>query len=68
MSLKNIHLLFIAMAVALCVAFGVWCVWMYGAQGRWGHLVGGGASFAVALGLMGYANWFLAARRGMDGR
>jgi hypothetical protein len=65
MGLKNIHLLFIAMAVALCVAFGAWCVWMYGAQARWGYLVGGAVSFAAALGLMAYGNWFLNTRKGM---
>ena len=65
MGLKNIHLLFIAMAVTLCVAFGVWCVSMFGAQGPWGYLVGGLASFAAALGLLRYGNWFLNTRRGM---
>ncbi len=65
MGLKNIHLFFIAMAVALSVAFGAWCVWMYSTQGGGGYLVVAGVSFASALALVGYANWFLYKMRGM---
>ncbi len=65
MGLKNIHLLFIAMAVTLSVAFGAWCVWMFGAEGRWGYLVGGATSFAAAAGLVGYGSWFLNMRKGI---
>lgn len=64
MGLKNIHVFFIAMAVALCVAFGAWSVWMYGGWGGWGYLVVAAASFAAALALTGYANWFLAKMKG----
>jgi hypothetical protein len=59
MGLKNIHLLFISMAIALALVFGGWCVWMFRGQGGVGYLLVGAASFATGIGLVVYGNWFL---------
>jgi hypothetical protein len=65
MGLKNIHLLFISMAIALAVGFGAWCVWMFRNQGGGGgYLLVGAGSFATALGLAVYGNWFLRKMKG----
>jgi hypothetical protein len=64
MGLKNIHLLFISMAIALALGFGAWCVWMFRGQGGGGYLAVGAASFATGIGLVVYANWFLRKMKG----
>ena len=64
MGLKNIHLLFISMAIALALGFGAWCVWMFRNQGGGGYLVVSGGSFAAAVGLAVYGNWFLRKMKG----
>lgn len=65
MGLKNIHLLFISMAIALCLAFGSWSVWMYRGQGSWTYLAVAVVSFLAALALTAYGNWFLKKMKGM---
>jgi hypothetical protein len=65
MGLKNIHVLFISMAVALCLGFGTWCVVMYRNLAAGGYLVVGILSFACALGLTIYGNWFVKKMRGI---
>jgi hypothetical protein len=65
MGLKNIHVLFISMAVALCLGFGTWCVVMYRNLAAAGYLVVGILSFACALGLTIYGNWFVKKMRGI---
>jgi hypothetical protein len=64
MGLKNIHLLFISMAIALAVGFGAWCVWMFRNQGGGGYLLVGAGSVAAGLGLVVYGNWFVRKMKG----
>jgi hypothetical protein len=63
--LKNIHLLFISMAVALCLGFGSWCVWRFREAGGGGLLAAAVASFGSGLGLTIYGNWFLKKMKGI---
>jgi hypothetical protein len=65
MGLKNIHLLFISMAIALALGFGAWCVWMFRNQGGGGYLLVSAGSFAAGLGLAVYGNWFLRKMKGI---
>jgi hypothetical protein len=65
MGLKNIHVVFISMAIALCLGFGWWCFVMFRTQGETGYAVSGLASFAAALGLTLYGNWFLRKMKGL---
>jgi hypothetical protein len=51
MSLRAFHVLFISAAVLLALGFGYWCL----AE----HPVAAGASFVVAVALVGYETWFL---------
>ncbi|MGD9765310.1 MAG: hypothetical protein AB7V27_16555 [Candidatus Binatia bacterium] len=64
MGLKNIHLVFISLAIALCVGFGSWCVWRYGDQGTWPYLAVALVSFGAAGGLMAYGSWFINKMKG----
>jgi hypothetical protein len=68
MGLKNIHVLFISMAIVLCLAFGTWCVTMYRDQQGTGYLAVGVGSFVCAVGLVVYGNWFLRKMKGIDSR
>lgn len=65
MSLKHIHVVFIAAATALSVVFGAWCWAQWKADGDMGMLVGAGGSAATAIGLLVYGRWFLVKMRGM---
>jgi hypothetical protein len=65
MGLKNIHVVFISMAIALCLGLGWWCVVMFRNQGGPSYLVFGLASFGAALGLTVYGNWFLRKMKGL---
>lgn len=65
MGLKNIHIVFISMAIALCLGFGAWCVSMFRDQGSVGYLAFGITLFATALGLTVYGNWFLKKMKGL---
>ena len=64
MGLKNIHLLFISMAIALALGFGAWCVWMFRGQGGGGYLVVAAGSFLIGIVLTVYGNWYLRKMKG----
>jgi len=66
MGLKNIHVVFISMAIALSLGFGTWCVSMYRDEGGGGYLAVAIVSFACAVGLTVYGNWFLKKMKGID--
>ena len=66
MGLKNIHLLFISMAIATCLGFGAWCVWRFRDVGGGAYLVAGIGSFGIAVGLTAYGNWFLKKMKGIQ--
>jgi hypothetical protein len=65
MSLKHIHVVFIAAATALSVLFGTWCYAQWRADGGAGMLAGALASAATALGLLVYGRWFLVKMKDM---
>ena len=65
MGLKNIHLLFISMAIALALGFGSWCVWRFREEAGGGYLVAGIGSFGLAVGLTVYGNWFVKKMKGI---
>jgi hypothetical protein len=65
MSLKHIHVVFIAAATALSVVFGAWCYAQWKADGGVGMLAATAASAATAVGLLVYGRWFLVKMRGM---
>ncbi|MCC6849787.1 MAG: hypothetical protein IT294_14880 [Deltaproteobacteria bacterium] len=65
MSLKYIHVVFIAAATALSVVFGTWCWAQWETAGGMGMLLGAGGSAAAAVGLLAYGRWFLVKTRGM---
>jgi hypothetical protein len=65
MSLKYIHVVFIAAATALAVVFGTWCYSQWQVDGSGGMLAGALISGATALGLLGYGRWFLVKMRGL---
>jgi hypothetical protein len=65
MSLKHIHVVFIAAATALSVVFGCWCYAQWKAEGDPGMLFGTVASAATAVGLLVYGRWFLVKMRGL---
>ena len=63
MSLKHIHVVFIAAATALSVVFGAWCYAQWKVDGGGGMLFGTVASAAAAIGLLVYGRWFLVKMR-----
>jgi hypothetical protein len=65
MSLKHIHVVFIAAATALSVVFGAWCYAQWKADGGVGMLLGAAGSMATAIALLAYGRWFLVKMRGM---
>ena len=65
MGLKNIHLVFISMAVALCVAFASWAVWMYRDLGGGLYLLVAVVAGSAAVGLILYGSWFLKKMKGL---
>lgn len=65
MSLKHIHVVFIAAATALSVVFGAWCYAQWKADGGAGMLFGTACSAASAIGLLVYGRWFLVKMRGI---
>jgi hypothetical protein len=65
MSLKQIHVVFIAAATALSVVFGAWCYAQWKATGDGAMLFGTAGSAATAIGLLVYGRWFLVKMRGM---
>jgi hypothetical protein len=65
MSLKHIHVVFIAAATALAVVFGAWCFSQWQLDGGAGMLAGAVGSGATAIGLLVYGRWFLIKMRGL---
>lgn len=65
MGLKNIHIVFISMAIALALGLGSWCVSMYRDEGGAGYLAASLLSFGTAVGLAAYGTWFLKKMKGM---
>lgn len=65
MGLKNIHLIFISMADALCMAFASWALWMYRDQAQGGYLAVAGVAGSAAVGLIVYGSWFLKKMKGL---
>ena len=59
MGLKNIHIVFISMAIALGLAVGSWALSMYRELGSVDYLVFAALSFAFAVGLAAYGTWFV---------
>jgi hypothetical protein len=59
MNLRWFHALLILLSAALAVLFGVWCLSLYRQEGGTAYLLGAGAAFAVAAGLIVYDSWFL---------
>ena len=66
MGLKNIHLVFISMAIALCLGFGAWCVWRFRDVGGFGLVAGAAVSFGSAVVLTVYGNWFVKKMKGIS--
>ncbi len=65
MSLKHIHVVFIAAATALSVVFGAWCYAQWKADGGAAMLAAAAGSAATAIGLLVYGRWFLVKMRGL---
>ncbi|HUJ72474.1 MAG TPA: hypothetical protein VLZ30_09525 [Verrucomicrobiae bacterium] len=64
MSLKAFHIIFITMAVLLCVVFGIWCVSSDYTHGRAGYTISGYASFGLGVLLILYEIVFLKKLKG----
>ena len=54
MSLKTFHIIFVTMAVLLCLVFGGWCLNSDYAKGRTGYAISGYASFGFGVLLVVY--------------
>jgi hypothetical protein len=59
MSLKTFHIIFVTMAVLLCLVFGGWCLNSDFAKGRAGYAITGYASFVFGVLLVLYEIMFL---------
>jgi hypothetical protein len=59
MSLKHFHIIFISVAVVLCLIFGLWSVQAYYQEMNFGYLSAGIFSFCLSLGLIIYGVIFL---------
>ena len=59
MSLKTFHIIFVTMAVLLCLVFGGWCLNSDFAKGRAGYATTGYASFVFGVLLVLYEIMFL---------
>jgi uncharacterized membrane protein len=61
MSLKAIHILFIAASLTLCFGFAAWAFWMYSTTeyDRQTNLVMGVVSSLIGVALMIYGKYFL---------
>jgi len=59
MSLKTFHIIFVTMAVLLCLVFGGWCLTSDYAKGRAGYTIAGYVSFAFGAALVLYEIMFL---------
>ena len=65
MNLRWFHATLILLSAALAVLFGVWCLGIYGEEGRAGSLFSAVAAFGVAIGLVVYDSWFLRKTRSL---
>lgn len=59
MSLKNIHVVFIALSAALGLFLGGWCLAQFRSEGGALYLAFAILSIAASIGLVFYATWFL---------
>jgi hypothetical protein len=60
MSLKSIHIIFVAAALLMTAFFGVWAWRQYGSpDGTQAHLVYGVLSIVAFVGLLAYGRYFL---------
>lgn len=59
MSLKTFHIIFVTMAILLCLVFGGWCLHSDFAKARPGYAITGYVSFAFAVLLVLYEIIFL---------
>jgi hypothetical protein len=59
MSLKTFHIIFVTMAVLLCLVFGGWCLNSDFAKGSAGYAITGYASFVFGVLLVLYEIVFL---------
>jgi hypothetical protein len=59
MSLKTFHIIFVSMAVLLCLVFGGWCLNSDFAKGRAGYVITGYVSFVFGALLVLYEIMFL---------
>jgi len=59
MSLKTFHIIFVTMAVLLCLVFGGWCLNSDYAKNRAGYAIAGYASFGFGVLLVVYEIIFL---------
>jgi hypothetical protein len=59
MSLKTFHIIFVTMAVLLCLVFGGWCLNSDYAKGHGGYAIAGCASFGFGVLLVVYEIIFL---------
>jgi hypothetical protein len=59
MSLKTFHIIFVTMAVLLCLVFGGWCLNSDYAKGRTGYAITGYVSFVFGVLLVLYEIVFL---------
>ena len=59
MSLKTFHIIFITMAVLLCLVFGGWCLGSDYGRGHAGYAISGYVSFVFAVLLVVYEIVFL---------
>ena len=58
MSLKSVHVLFIVLATAMTVVFGMWSLRSYSTPAAV-------AAFVIAAALAGYGTWFVRKSKGM---
>ena len=59
MSLKTFHIIFVTMAVLLCLVFGGWCLNSDYAKGHAGYAISGYVSFGFGALLVVYEILFL---------
>lgn len=64
MSLKGVHLVFIAASTLMTLSFAAWCVQQYRLTEAAGALAAGIASAGAAVGLAGYGAWFVKVKMG----
>jgi hypothetical protein len=66
MSLKAVHVAFIALATALACWFAVWAFEGYSAGSGGGYLALAGGAAVLAVALVAYGMWFLKKMKGVS--